>query len=141
MPSQSPDPPNDLVLRQRALARWESEGGKTLPLDSARVESAEQTQIPEMTNAEIVALRVRVIALENVLISLLATASDHQLKLIREMADYISPRPGFTPHPLTIHAAEHMVDLVDRSTRFRSHGEGDGANQQETSQNGRFESP
>jgi hypothetical protein len=68
MPSQSPDPPNDFVLRQRALARWESEGGKTLPLDSPRVESAEQTQIPEMTNAEIVALRVRVIALENVLI-------------------------------------------------------------------------
>jgi hypothetical protein len=124
MPSQSPHPPNDFVLRQRALARWESEGGKTLPLDSPRVESAEQTQIPEMTNAEIVALRVRVIALENVLISLLATAPDHQLKLIREMADYISPRPGFTPHPLTIHAAEHMVDLVDRSTRFRSHGEG-----------------
>ncbi len=123
MPSQSSDPPNDFVLRQRALARWESEGGKTLALDSSRVESAEQTQIPEMTNAEIVALRVRVIAMENVLISLLATASDHQLKLIREMADYISPRPGFTPHPLTIHAAEHMVDLVDRSTRFRSHGE------------------
>ena len=124
MPSQSPDPPNDFVLRQRALARWESEGGKTLALDSPRVESAEQTQIPEMTNAEIVALRVRVIALENVLISLLATAPDHQLKLIREMADYISPRPGFTPHPLTIHAGEHMVDLVDRSTRFRSHGGG-----------------
>jgi hypothetical protein len=112
-------------LLVRALARWESEGGKTLPLDSPRVESAEETQIPEMTNAEIVALRVRVIALENVLISLLATAPDHQLKLIREMADYISPRPGFTPHPLTIHAAEHMVDLVDRSTRFRSHGKGD----------------
>jgi hypothetical protein len=141
MPSQSPDPPNDFVLRQRALARWESEGGKTLPLDSPRVESAEQTQIPEMTNAEIVALRVRVIALENVLISLLATAPDHQLKLIREMADYISPRPGFTPHPLTIHAAEHMVDLVDRSTRFRSHAEVVWPNQQETSQNGRFESP
>jgi hypothetical protein len=85
---------------------------------------AEQSQIPQMTNAEIVALRVRVIALENVLISLLATAPDHQLNLIREMADYISPRPGFTPHPLTIRAAEHVVDLVDRSTRFRSHGEG-----------------
>ena len=109
----------------RALARWESEGGKTLPLDSPHAESTERTQVPEMTNAEIVALRVRVIALENVLISLLATAPDHQLKLIREMADYISPRPGFTPHPLTIHAAKHMVDLVDRSTRFRSHGEGD----------------
>jgi len=124
MPSQSSDTPNDFALRQRALARWENEGGKALPADLPRAEGGEQAQIPEMTNAEIVALRVRVIALENVLISLLTTASDHQLQLIREMADYISPRPGFTPHPLTIHAAEHMVDLVDRSARFRSHGEG-----------------
>jgi hypothetical protein len=79
-----------------------------------------QTQIRKMTNVEIVGLRVRVIALENGLISLLATAPDHQLQLIREMADYISPRRGCAPHPLTIHAAEHMVGLVDRSMRFRS---------------------
>ncbi len=30
----------------------ESEGGKTLPLGSPGVESAEQAQIPEMPNAE-----------------------------------------------------------------------------------------
>ena len=63
---------------------------------------------------------VRVIALENILISLLATATDHQLKLIREMADYISPRPGFTAHPLTIQRSI-WVDLV---VRFRTQGEG-----------------
>ncbi|MGE0116672.1 MAG: hypothetical protein AB7S71_20525 [Dongiaceae bacterium] len=102
----------------RALARWENEGGRALP-------SAEQASIPEMTNAEIVALRVRVIALENVVISLLVTASDQQLALIRQMADYISPRPGHTHHPLTIHAAGHMVDLVERSIHFRSYDEGD----------------
>ena len=124
MPSPLPDPPNDFTLRQHALARWENEGGTTISIDGSRAGGAEQTHIPEMTNAEMVALRVRVIALENVLISLLATATDHQLKLIREMADYISPRPGFTAHPLTIHAAEHMVDLVDRSMRFRTQGEG-----------------
>jgi hypothetical protein len=100
---------------------------------------AEQSQIPEMTNAEIVALRVRVIALENVLISLLATAPDHQLKLIREMADYISPRPGFTPHPLTIRAAEHVIDLVAAQRAFVLTAKVAGANQPETSQNGRFE--
>ena len=122
MPSPLPDPPNDFTLRQHALARWENEGGTTVPIDGSRVGGAEQTHIPEMTNAEMVALRVRVIALD--LISLLATATGHQLKLIREMADYISPRPGFTAHPLTIHAAEHMVDLVDRSMRFRTQGEG-----------------
>jgi hypothetical protein len=57
-----------------------------------------------MTNAELVALRIRVIALENLLISLLSTSSDHQLEVAREMAWYISPRPGFTQHPLTIRA-------------------------------------
>lgn len=72
-----------------------------------------------MSNADLVALRVRVIALENLLISLLATASDQQLDLARGMAGYISPRPGFTNHPLTVHAAAHMSDLIERSSRFQ----------------------
>jgi hypothetical protein len=67
-----------------------------------------------------VQLRVRVIALENLLISLLAEASDRQLDLAREMAAFISPRPGFTHHPLTNHAAIQMIDLVDRAGHFRT---------------------
>jgi hypothetical protein len=50
---------------------------------------------------------------------LLAGASDRQLVLAREMAAYISPRLGFTPHPLTIRAAGQMLDLVERSAHFR----------------------
>jgi hypothetical protein len=72
-----------------------------------------------LTNVELVHLRVRVIALENLMIALLADASDQQLDVIREMAGYISPRPGFTQHPLTIHAAAQMIDLVDRANHFR----------------------
>jgi hypothetical protein len=72
-----------------------------------------------MSNADLVALRIRVIALENLLISLLATASSEQLELAREMAGYISPRPDFTHHPLTIGAAAHMIDLIERSSYFR----------------------
>ena len=83
------------------------------------VADKKQIPTPEMSNADLVALHVRVIALENLLISLLATASDQQLELAREMAGYISPRPGFTHHPLTIHAAAHMIDLIERSSRFR----------------------
>lgn len=56
---------------------------------------------PSLTNAEHVLLHVRVIALENLMIALLAQATDAQLELVRDMAAYISPRPGFTPHPLT----------------------------------------
>jgi hypothetical protein len=68
----------------------------------------------------LVQLRVRVIALENLVISLLAEAPDRQLDLAREMAAFILPRPGFTHHPLTIHAANQMIDLVTRAGHFRA---------------------
>jgi|SRR5580658_5196003 hypothetical protein len=75
--------------------------------------------LPE-TNTELVQLRIRVIALENAVISLLAQSSDRQLDRVRDVAAYISPRPGFTPHPLTIHAAAEMVHLVERARHFRT---------------------
>jgi hypothetical protein len=75
--------------------------------------------VPALTNTELVQLRVRVIALENVVISLLAQSSDRQLDRVRDVAAYIVPRPGFTPHPLTIHAAAEMVHLVERARHFR----------------------
>ena len=79
-----------------------------------------QSEVARLANAELVQLRIRVIALENLVIALLAEASDRQLGLVRQMATYISPRPGFTQHPLTVHAANHMVDLVERADHFRS---------------------
>jgi hypothetical protein len=54
------------------------------------------------------------------MIMLLAEGPNRQLDLAREMAAYISPRPGFTHHPLTIQAAGRMVDLVDRAIHYRS---------------------
>jgi hypothetical protein len=109
--NRAPDPSKQ---RQRALSRWDNEGG------AISMPGAEPTHpVPELTNAELVQLRIRVIALENVVIALLAEGSDHQQAVVREMATYISPRPGFTPHPLTIQAAAHMVQLVDRATHFK----------------------
>ena len=72
-----------------------------------------------MTNAELVQLHIRVIALENLVIALLVNASEQQLTLAREMAAYIAPRPGFTPHPLTTRAATEMLHMVERSSHFR----------------------
>jgi hypothetical protein len=72
----------------------------------------------ETTEAE--QLRIRVIALENLVIALLAQAPAAQLALARAMADYISPRPGFTPHHLTLRAADEMRSLVDRAGQFRA---------------------
>ncbi len=120
MSDQGSDPPNAALLRQRALSRWDNEGGAGS--DGPQMEPAAieyRVPMPENNAAELGALHIRVIALENLVIALLATASDRQLEQAREMARYISPRPGFTPHPLTTHAAAHMVDLVERAARFR----------------------
>jgi hypothetical protein len=119
MSRQNSDPTNDSNLRERALSRWENEGG-ALPGGPETSAHTGELSVPEMTNVQLVALHVRVIALENLVISLLATASNQQLDLAREMAGYISPRPDFTPHPLTVRGAAHMIDLIERSSRFRS---------------------
>jgi len=106
--------------RERALPQSNNEGLVALagrPQDgSAPGEFA--GAVPELTNAELVQLQVRVIALENLVIALLSQASPQQLGLVREMATYISPRAGFTPHRLTIHAAAQIVHLAERAGRF-----------------------
>jgi hypothetical protein len=65
-------------------------------------------------------LRIRIIALENLAVALLAQAPEHQLALVRDMATHISPRPGFTAHRPTLHAADEMRSLVVRAGRFRA---------------------
>ncbi len=120
MSRQGSDPVLDALQRQRALSRWDDEGGAEPCGPQVAPASVEDPiPMPENDPAEIGALHVRVIALENLVIALLATTSDRQLELAREMASYISPRPGFTHHPLTTHAAAHMRDLVERASRFR----------------------
>jgi hypothetical protein len=95
--------------RQAALSRWDNEGGA----------QPRQPKTPDLTNTELVQLRVRVIALENLVIALLAENPDRTESVVRVMATYISPRPGFTHHPLTLQAASHMVQLVNRAVHFR----------------------
>ena len=120
MPDEKPD---DLTSqqRQKALSTWDSEGGAgPAGAQMGAMPGGQQSEVPELTNAELVQLRIRVIGLENLVIALLAGASDRQLDLAREMAGYICPRPGFTQHFLTIQAGAHMVDLLDRTNQFRA---------------------
>ncbi len=112
MPPATPPFDRD-ELRRRALSRWENEGGATTTLDT-------DTEIPDLTNAELVHMRMRVIALENLMIAVLAEGSDRQRQIALDMGDYISPRPAFTQHPLTIQAARHMTDLVHRADHMRA---------------------
>ena len=121
MPDLKPEPLASPQQYQMALSRWDNEGGAG---PGGRVHLASTMRevpfdVPPLTNAELVQLQVRVIALENLVISLLAQSPDRQLDLVREMAAYISPRPGFTPHHLTIRAAAEMIHLVERAGHFR----------------------
>jgi hypothetical protein len=121
MSDEKPGFVNSSQERQMALSRWDNEGGAAPQGPQEAIASGDvPSEIPPLTNAELVQLRIRVIALENLVITLLAEASDRQLHLAREMAAYISPRAGFSPHPLTIHAAAQMVDLVNRAAHFRA---------------------
>ena len=72
-----------------------------------------------LTAVEFAHLHARVIALENVLIGLLAGASDQQVALAREMAVQMIPQPGFTPHCSTQIAANQIAQLIERANHFR----------------------
>ena len=91
------------------------------PLLKVLQSAGAQSEVSQSTIAELVQLRVRVIALENTVISLLARSSEQQLEHVRELAAYICPRPGFTPHHLTIRAAAEMIHLVERARAFQGH--------------------
>ena len=113
--SNSKTDETEFLKSHESLSRWDNEGG------AAYQDDDEPVEIPEMSNSELVHLRVRVIALENIIIALLAEGSERQLEIGREMAGYISPREGFTQHPLTSKAANLMNDMVNRAEHFRSH--------------------
>jgi len=124
VPDNTPDFSDRAKLREKALARWDNEGGagREGSPEGSTSGAAWVDPEPQLTNAELVQLRVRVIALENLVIALLAEGSDRPVEIVREMAAYISPRPGLTHHPLTTHAAAHMIDLVERAAHFGSAG-------------------
>ena len=99
-----------------AFARWFEEGGAhgdappPLPPDSPD---------PLLTNAELVQLRVRMVAIENLMLALLAQTCEEPRAMARRMAAHIAPRPGFTPHRLTLHAAALMQHLGGRAREIR----------------------
>lgn len=73
---------------------------------------------PALTDAEVVQLRIRVIALEHLVIALLTHAPEGARDRARRLARYIEPRSGFTRHRTTLHAADQMTHLVDRARRL-----------------------
>lgn len=112
--------PSRETIHRRAVGRWENEGGS---LDKPPGAGAPATVVGTVGDAEDVNLRVRLIALENILVALLAGAREDRSELILEMADFISPRPGATPHRLTIEAARNMRAIVERAEHYKNAAE------------------
>lgn len=114
MPNQKLDPTHGLsTMHEATRACAAGQDDEAVPL--APLLSGD----PDLTNTELVQLRMRVIALENLMIAVLANTSEHQLHLAQRMAEYILPRAGATEHPLTIHAAAQMSHLVERARLFQ----------------------
>ncbi len=111
---------DDRPRLEAAFSRWENEGGATAQWGPAVSEEA-----PQSMNTELEHLRIRMIAIENLLIAMLAQAPDRQLELGSEMAGFISPRSGFTHHPRTVGAAAQMAHLLRRGRHFQGWVEGD----------------
>ena len=114
-------PTDGAEQRLAALSTWDNEGGagaRTATADLIRDEAP--CEAPRPGDAELVHLRVRMIAVESLMITLLAEASDRQIESVRDMARFISPRPGSTRHALTIKVASHIIDLVERAGRGRT---------------------
>jgi len=103
-------------IHRRALGRWENEGGS---LDGCSHQEQAATVAGKIGDAEDGNIKVRLIALENLVVALLAQAPESQSQLVREMAGFISPRSGMTPHRLTIEAARNMLALVERAAHYR----------------------
>jgi hypothetical protein len=119
MPIQESESSERARRKAQALSRWNNEGGAGEGGLAHPASTPQESEALPLTNAELVQLQVRVIALENLLAVLLAHATDSQLELARDVAAYISPRPGCTPHRLTIHAAARMIGLVEEAARSR----------------------
>lgn len=110
-------------LLQKSLSRWENEGGHdTAQQKKAGAGAAPPAEglggVPPLTNSELVQLQIRMIALENLVVALLAEASEQQLELVRQLAQSIVPRPG-VDHRLTVNATAQMEHLTQRSRRLQ----------------------
>jgi hypothetical protein len=108
--------PTAAVLRTRALARWDNEGGALshpVPVRAPHVDV-----VHHLSDQDLVCLRSRVIALENVVIAMLAGGSHDQRAVVHDMALFVQPLLDELQDRLTMHAAELMDHLGDRATRF-----------------------
>ena len=118
MTDQISDAADRARLFERAVSRWENEGGSVVEAGPADRTSPEGSAAAP-GGAEFEQMKFRVIALENLVTVLLAQSSDRQLGVVGEMADHIAANPGITPYPATVRAAVKMRRLLEAAGHLR----------------------
>lgn len=108
--------PTAAVSHTRALARWDNEGGALLQAVSVKAPYVDV--VHHLSDQDLVYLRNRVIALENVVIAMLASGSHDQRAVVHDMALFVRQPLDEVQDRLTMHAADLMDYLADRATRF-----------------------
>lgn len=68
-------------------------------------------------HAELVQMRIRMIALENLVLAILASSDDGVRQTVRDRAAEIHPYGDASDHPLTEHARDEMLRLLARAER------------------------
>lgn len=115
-------PMHNLPRLRAAFSIWESEGGgHTQWMQS---QSAPHSDVPQPIDTEVEHFRIQMIAMKNLLITMLAHASERQLELGDQMAAFISARPGFIHHPRTVAAVTPTTHPVHRARYFQGLFEG-----------------
>jgi len=107
-------------LFERAVSRWENEGGAVVEAGASGSASADGSSAASPASAPFVQMQFRVLALENLVTVLLAQSTDRQLDVVREMADHIVAHPGAMPHPPTLRAATKMRRLLEAAEHLRA---------------------
>ena len=120
--NMKPDPMRSLSQPDTALLRSGNKEGARAQRPPS--DYFMQPEIHQSMNTDLEHLRTRMIAMENLLITLLAQSSDRPREPDREMAIYTFPSPSFTQLPRPLGMAAQMVQLVARAGHFRSWVEG-----------------
>ena len=119
MPDESPS--TRALQRRKALSRWENEGGAVCQPRTSTSEEA-LSNPAEPSGAELTQLRARVVALENLVIALLAHSPAEELDDVRAMAACLAEK-GASTLPDDSRTSDEMLRLLERSTHLRNHQE------------------
>lgn len=119
MIKQTPDAAERARLFERAVSRWENEGGAVVDVGASAPMPSEGSSAPSK-GSELEHIKVRLVALENLVTFLLAQLPDPQIGVVREMADYVAANSGAAPYPLTTRAATKMRGLLEGAGHLRS---------------------